>query len=260
VAITRPAQAARSSSWHFRSRDHEAVREEGRLGTFKSALPGAPIYATTQGDQWVRAHGRDILTMNVRARAPGDATADIPPADRFVRDGESLTIGGTQVVVSLLGEGESPAAVAYFVPEQHLLVSGDLMTPGKVPLLAAGHTRDWLRQIERLQATYPEDTRLLPGHGDETTFGAARRWQTGYITRFRALATVAAARPSSDGACITASEAQSLLAKMSREWPTDGIVSKMSPELLDQLNVEGVGHDIGAVACEGRENPVRESK
>jgi hypothetical protein len=51
-----------------------------------------------------------------------------------------------------------------------------------------------------------------------------------------------------------------LLARLSGEWPTDGIVAKMPPEVLDQLNVEGVGHELGPAACEGRQNPVRETR
>jgi hypothetical protein len=71
------------------------------------------------------------------------------------------------------------------------------------------------------------------------------------------LATEAAAAGSAQGACITASEATALLARMRQTWPTDGVVAKMPPDALDQLNIEGAGHEIGAASCEGRTNPVR---
>ena len=176
------------------------------------------------------------------------------------QDDETLTVGGTRIRVMLLGEGEWPAAMAYYFPEQHLLISGDVMTPRRVPLLAAAHTRGWLAQIARLRKAFPPDTHLLPGHGPMTTLGTAAKWQRGYIEQFRRLAAAAAAPGSPAGRCISASEATALLGKMRRSWPTDAVVAKMPPALLDQLNIEGVGHEIGAMSCEGRTNPVREEE
>jgi glyoxylase-like metal-dependent hydrolase (beta-lactamase superfamily II) len=228
------------------------------LGTFKTAFPDVPIYSTHEGDAWLRAHGRDILHMNVEAREPGDATEDIPAADHSLVDGQMVTIGGTQIKVLILGDAESPAAVAYFIPEGHLLVSGDVMTPRRTPLLAAGHTERWLAQIARLRKAFPADTRVLPGHGPETTLSTAADWQSHFIEQFRALAARAADTKSPAGACIDKDEAASLLEQMNQRWPTDGVVAKMPVEVLNQLNIEGVGHELGAAACEGRENPVRE--
>ena len=228
------------------------------LGTFRDAFPNVPIYSTQEADAWLKAHGRDLLKMNVQARAPGDATDTIPPATHFVHDGEPLTLGGTRVEVMVLGDGESPAAVVYFIPDRKLLIGGDVLTPGRVPLLAAGQTRKWLNQIDRLLATYPAATRLLPGHGPETTIGAAGNWQRGYIERFRALAQQAIPPTSAGGGCITKREADALLATMHKEWPARALVAKMPPAALDQLNIEGVGHELGAAPCEGRANPVRE--
>jgi len=228
------------------------------LATFKAAFPDAPVYATREGDDWLKHHGGDILKMNVEARAPGDATTDIPPADHDLRDGESLVIGGTRVQVNWLGQGESPAAVAYYLPDARLLVGGDIMTPRRVPLMGAAHTKDWLQQIEKLGALYPGETRLLPGHGPMTTLAAGGKWQSGYIRHFRDLTAKAIAADSPGGACVTAKEAAGLLDDMRRTWPTDAIVAKMPADALNQLNIEGVGHEMGATACEGRKNPVRE--
>jgi glyoxylase-like metal-dependent hydrolase (beta-lactamase superfamily II) len=228
------------------------------LGAFTDAFPNAPIYSTQEADAWLKAHGRDLLKMNVQARAPGDATDDIPPATHFVHDDQPIVVGGTRVEVTVLGGGESPAAVVYFIPDRKLLIGGDVLTPGRVPLMAAGQTRQWLDQIDRLLGTYPAGTHLLPGHGPETTIGAAGKWQRGYINRFRALAQHAASADSTGGGCITKREADVLLATMRKEWPAPALVAKMPPAALDQLNIEGVGHELGAARCEGRTNPVRE--
>jgi glyoxylase-like metal-dependent hydrolase (beta-lactamase superfamily II) len=227
------------------------------LGTFKSAFPNAPIYSTQEGDAWLKAHGRDLLKMNVEARAPGDATVDIPPATHFVRDGEVLLVGNTRVEVMVLGDGESPAAVGYFIPDRNLFVAGDVLAPGRVPLLAAGQTGKWLAQIDRLLERYPGNVQLLPGHGPQATIAAAGKWQRGYLERFRALAKEAAAPTSRGSSCITKAEADELLATIRKEWPAEGVVAKMPPDALDQLNIEGVGHEVGAASCEGRTNPVR---
>lgn len=228
------------------------------LATLKAAFPDAPVYSTKEGDKWLSGHGHDLIRMNVESH-PGDATEDIPPADYFLQDRETLTVEGTDIKVLLAGEGESPAAVAYYIPEQHLLITGDVMTPHRVPLLAAGHTNEWLGQIERLSSTFPADTRVLPGHGPMTTLGEAAKWQLGYMREFRKLASDASLPDSPGGKCITAEEAARLIKEMHSKWPTtDQVVSNMPADVLDQLNIEGVGFEVGAISCEGRTNPIRE--
>jgi glyoxylase-like metal-dependent hydrolase (beta-lactamase superfamily II) len=54
--------------------------------------------------------------------------------------------------------------------------TGDLLFAGSVGRtdLPGGDKRELLRQLKRLASTLPPDTRVLPGHNDETTIAAEK--------------------------------------------------------------------------------------
>ena len=157
--------------------------------------------------------------MNVEARGEADATDNIPRPDVLLRDGQRLTLGGLAIDVKALGTGESPAATVYYVASTHTLVVGDILTPRRVPLLAAGRTADWLKQIEILRQSYDASTRVLPGHGPATVLGSAADWQEQYITAFRTEVERATRVETEAGSCITATEGQRIMAAIGREYP-----------------------------------------
>jgi glyoxylase-like metal-dependent hydrolase (beta-lactamase superfamily II) len=227
------------------------------LSVYREAFPSAKIYMSADGVAYLSAKGRTLLEMNVQARAPGDATSTVPAPDALVRDGEKLNIGGLDIEVRLLGNGESPGAVVYYLPALRTLVAGDILTPRRTPLLAAGHTAEWLRQIERLQS-YDRTSRLLPGHGPQTSLGEAIDWQRRYLETFRT-AVLAAVQPTSPGQrCLSAEEAARVLGAVRAAFPVEQRVARMPAEALDQLNLAGVAAELGSGVCPGPPNPIRD--
>lgn len=94
------------------------------------------------------------------------------PVDRFVPDGETLAIGQDRGEV-IHTPGHSPGSICFHVGSQKLLLTGDTLFAGGI-----GRTDLWggshpalMRSIrERLLPLDPE-TRVIPGHGPETTLG-----------------------------------------------------------------------------------------
>jgi len=227
------------------------------LATFKAAFPQAKVYAASETAAYLHGKGRDLLQMNVKARAPGNATSEIPMPDIFVADGERLLLGGLEIRVMMLGNGESPGATAYFFPQRNLAVTGDVLTPRRTPLLAAGKTAGWLTQIDRLGTHIRPGTTILPGHGPAAQLVNAAAWQQGYITRFRAEIR-AVTRPNSEaGLCVSPAEARQVLAAMRAAFPVEERVARMPAAALDQLNIEGVRFELTGRTCPGVEDPVR---
>ncbi|MGA0334243.1 MAG: MBL fold metallo-hydrolase [Kiritimatiellia bacterium] len=66
--------------------------------------------------------------------------------------------------------GHSPGSVAFYFPEQELLIGGDVLFKGSVGRtdLPGGDTATLFRSLRKL-ATLPPETRVLPGHGPATT-------------------------------------------------------------------------------------------
>lgn len=96
-----------------------------------------------------------------------------PGADRTVRDGDVITVGdlGFKVIHT---PGHTPGSMCLF--GGGTLLSGDTLFAGSVGRtdFPGGDMAAMRRSIARL-ASLPDDTRVCPGHGPETTIGRERR-------------------------------------------------------------------------------------
>lgn len=100
-----------------------------------------------------------------------DATA--PEADRELREGDMIEAGGVSLEV-LLTPGHTPGSVC-LVCEGHLF-SGDTLFAGSVGRtdFPRGDMVAMRRSVARL-AELPDEVRVHPGHGPETSIGRERR-------------------------------------------------------------------------------------
>ena len=100
----------------------------------------------------------------------------IPPrdADANVEDGQHLTIGSVRVTV-IHTPGHAPGHVMYHLPDEKILVGGDLIIGGAVGRtdLPDSDEEALFRSIRRVMQL-PGDTRLLPGHGAISTLDVER--------------------------------------------------------------------------------------
>ena len=95
----------------------------------------------------------------------------IPPrsADAHFSDQQDLTIGNIPVKV-IRTPGHSPGHVAFYLPTEKTLMIGDLILMNSVgrtdlPNSNQEHLFESLRSVMKL----PHETKLLSGHGDEST-------------------------------------------------------------------------------------------
>jgi len=96
-------------------------------------------------------------------------------ADAHVSDNQKLKIGSLEVVV-LHTPGHSPGHVAYYFPEEEVLVGGDLIIGGSIGRtdLPDSDPEQMVASIRRVMSL-PPSTRLLGGHGRATTLAEERR-------------------------------------------------------------------------------------
>jgi glyoxylase-like metal-dependent hydrolase (beta-lactamase superfamily II) len=100
----------------------------------------------------------------------------IPPlkADAHVTDNQQLKLGSLEVKV-IHTPGHSPGHVAYYLPQEGVLVGGDLIIGGSVGRtdLPDSNHEQLEASIRRVMAL-PPATRLLGGHGPATTLAIER--------------------------------------------------------------------------------------
>jgi hydroxyacylglutathione hydrolase len=91
--------------------------------------------------------------------------------------GQRLYVGDVEVGVRY-APGHTRGHVMFYIPSEKLMFCGDVifqMSIGRTDLPQADHAT-LLASIQREVLSLPDDTRLLPGHGPETTVGQEREF------------------------------------------------------------------------------------
>lgn len=95
--------------------------------------------------------------------------------DGDLTDGQTLTVGGATITV-IHTPGHAPGAVCLYVPSLGVLFSGDTLFKGGPGATGRSYS-DFsaiLESIRQRLFDLPNDTRVLPGHGEETLIGDER--------------------------------------------------------------------------------------
>ena len=99
----------------------------------------------------------------------------VPTVDRHIEDEEVLDVGGLRLR-SLYTPGHAPGHLAFYLEDEGLVLSGDALFAGSVGRtdLFGGNMDLLMRSINERLLTLPDETRVLSGHGPETTIGEER--------------------------------------------------------------------------------------
>lgn len=129
----------------------------------------APTYLHP-ADRVVFDHGKASATMY------GLPFETPPPPDRAIVPGEVLTFGGDDFDVRF-APGHAPGHVIFVPRGESVAFVGDVVFAGSIGRtdLPGGDLKTLMESIRGQVLTLPDGTRLLPGHGPETTVEWERR-------------------------------------------------------------------------------------
>jgi glyoxylase-like metal-dependent hydrolase (beta-lactamase superfamily II) len=116
-----------------------------------------------------------LKTVPQQAMMMGMRFGKIPNVDLHVGDDEVLEVGSLRLR-SMYTPGHAPGHLAFFVEDEGLVFSGDALFAGSVGRvdLPGGSMEVLMRSISERLLTLPDETRVLSGHGPETTIGRER--------------------------------------------------------------------------------------
>jgi glyoxylase-like metal-dependent hydrolase (beta-lactamase superfamily II) len=147
---------------------HAHIDHVGGAVLLKRAT-GAPVFLN-QKDLGL------LGAMEVQAGWIGVPTPEVAPPDGSADDG--LAVG----IAALPGEvihtpGHTPGSICLLFRQQNLLLAGDTLFAGSIGRtdLPGGDGRQILRSLRDRLLILPDTTRVLPGHGPETTIGEERQ-------------------------------------------------------------------------------------
>jgi hydroxyacylglutathione hydrolase len=116
-----------------------------------------------------------LKTVPQQAMMMGLRFGKVPKVDRHVADEEVLEVGSLRLR-SLYTPGHAPGHLSFLVEGGEAVFSGDALFAGSVGRvdLPGGSMEVLMRSIEERLMPLPDDTRVLSGHGPETTIGRER--------------------------------------------------------------------------------------
>ena len=98
------------------------------------------------------------------------------------REGDTLRLGETDFHV-LHTPGHTPGSLCLWIPAEHKLIAGDTLFHDSIGRtdLPGGDGKQILRSIKDKLYPLPDDTIVIPGHGQNTTLG--REKERNYFLR-----------------------------------------------------------------------------
>jgi len=126
--------------------------------------------------------------MQMQAGWLGVPTPEVAPPDASAEDG--LAVGLATLPAQVLHTpGHTPGSICllFHFNDQHLLLAGDTLFAGSIGRtdLPGGDGQQILRSLRERLLVLPDATRVLPGHGPETTIGEERQSNPFLQPKFR---------------------------------------------------------------------------
>lgn len=133
---------------------------------------GARVYVHP-ADDFLTGSPEDQLRILFGMVPPGEYDAPAERVDLF--DGETLRLAELEVEV-VQTPGHTPGHCCFRIASEGVLLSGDQLFAGSIGRtdLPGGSLEALAESMRKRVMTLPDDTRVLPGHGPETTIGQER--------------------------------------------------------------------------------------
>lgn len=155
------------------------------LGNSYWAEQEVPILAHVDAAEEFEEYGAQIIEgMRRYSRDKAEGTFLAGPTITF-EDEYIVEMGDFRIEVLYLGPAHSPGDISVWLPEQSLVIAGDMAFHERLlPIFDHTYTADWLEtwetEFEALGATY-----VIPGHGHPTNMAQVRRYTRDYLIWLR---------------------------------------------------------------------------
>ncbi|MDQ0287077.1 glyoxylase-like metal-dependent hydrolase (beta-lactamase superfamily II) [Desulfofundulus luciae] len=146
---------------------HGHVDHIGALGQVKETT-GAEVLIHRDDAHMLTSAGSNLsLYMGL--------SISYPPADRFLEDGDMITVG-RQTLRVIHTPGHTPGGICLEVVDS--LITGDTLFAGSVGRsdFPGGSHQQLIKSIKEKLLCYPPETKVLPGHGPASTIGEEARY------------------------------------------------------------------------------------
>lgn len=157
------------------------------LGNGYWAAQGVPILAQEEAQkEFLDTEGpRGLESLRSYARENAEGTAIVAATETFT-DRKDIQMGDTRIEVLHLGPAHSPGDTQVWLPEQKVLIAGDIAFSERMPPIFQGTcTSCWIETFETKLEPLGAEV-IVPGHGAPTDLKTVQQGTTEYLKDLRA--------------------------------------------------------------------------
>ena len=127
---------------------------------------GTPLIGHKEGE-YMRAN---VLQISEMYGLPAGDMQNCPEPTKYLTGGETISIGAFEFSV-LFTPGHAPDHLCFYCESEKLLIAGDTLFAGSIGRtdLPGGNQDQLFESIRNEIYTLPGETKVLPGHGPDTT-------------------------------------------------------------------------------------------
>jgi hydroxyacylglutathione hydrolase len=123
----------------------------------------------------VMVHEKDaafLKNISVQAAIFGMHVDEPPRPDIFLKGGDKIEIGDVEMEV-IETPGHTPGGISLYIKKAHVVFTGDTLFWGSIGRtdLPGGDYNIIIHSLKDKLGALPDDTKVYPGHGDDTTIG-----------------------------------------------------------------------------------------
>jgi hydroxyacylglutathione hydrolase len=150
---------------------HGHIDHTGGSGELARAT-GASVYVHPD-DDFLTLHPMEQLRAMFGMIPPG--VYDVPEKFESLGDGDRIRLAGLEFEVRHT-PGHTPGHCCFYLEQEETFFSGDQLFAGSIGRtdLPGGSLAALMTSMEQKVMVLPDDTRVFPGHGPETTIGRER--------------------------------------------------------------------------------------
>ena len=166
------------------------INENGQghsmLGNSYWAARNVPILARIDAAaEFAEGEGpKGLEALKSYARENAEGTGMVAPTETFT-DRSDIRMGDTRIEVLHLGPAHSPGDTQVWLPDQKVLIAGDIAFSERMPPIFEGTcTSCWIETFETLLEPLGAEI-IVPGHGSPTELETVRHGTADYLKDLR---------------------------------------------------------------------------
>ena len=154
------------------------------MGSLYWKQQNVPIIAHVETLEELKEYGEDILARVKAGRRDKSEGSEVVLPDETFEDKKVIELGGQRIELLHLGPAHSPGDIMVWLPQQKLVISGDMAFHQRLlPVTEHTDTAAWIQTWDKFAALNAKI--VIPGHGVPTTMSEVTKYTKDYLVFMR---------------------------------------------------------------------------